>query len=706
MMGKRGVRLLALLSALLLLSAAATAAAAEAPETAEAPNGPEELSLTEQERAFADSCGPLRVGFVQDRVPVSFSDENGAFAGISRYILDRVERLSGLTFEYVPLPAGAITYDYLLEQELDLVTSVEYNEENKRANGILISTPYLSSRKVVVAHSGLNFDYQAASKAALSSGSQTIRKVLGRIFPNFELVDYESIAACFDAVNAGEADLTIQNQYVVEYWMNKPVYEQLKVIPMMGLDDQLCFSAVVAFDGGEGADPEEGQTLISILDKAIAALTEDEVSDCVIRGVLENQYSFGLGDFLYRYRYAAAALGLSALVIVALAGLLIRQRIRSMEDRADAKARGEFLSTMSHELRTPLNGLMGLNYLMGQSLDDPHRMSGYVRQSSATAKYLLGLVSDMLDMSMLQDGRLKLEEKPVDLELLTDTVGAIARSGMAEKDIQFQAQIYLGQRWVTGDELRIQQVLFNLLDNARKFTLPGGHVTLRVEQSVSENGTVTTAACVTDDGQGMSEQFQKHIFDSFARELDTVSKGNQGAGLGLPISRRLAEMMGGELTFTSQKGEGSQFTFSFPAQPTAAPQSEPQTPPVKAGGGRVLIAEDNELNGEIMMELLQGEGFETVWVENGRQALESFSAAPAGFFSAVLMDLLMPEMDGFQAAAAIRALERPDAGSVRIIACTANASEQDRDRARASGMDGFVTKPVDMDELMRALSGL
>ncbi len=672
------------------------------------PSGPAaELTLTPAEQDFVDSGKTLKVGFTQDRIPVSFSDENGELAGISRYIFDRIQAISGLKFEYVPLPAGDITYAFLQENQLDLVTSVEYNAENQKARGILMSDPYLSGRKVIVAREGLNFSYGDPYTVAIISGSQTIRKVLTNTYPNFTIVDYDSIEACFAAVNSGEVDLMIQNQYVVEYWMGKPAYEHLHVIPAMNMDDQLCFSAIVAFDGGEGTSQETGRTIIDIIDKAIAALSEDEVSSYTIQAVLENQYSYTLKDFVYRYRFAVAIFGISAVVILTLAVLLINLRFRSMEDRAEAKAQGQFLSTMSHEIRTPLNGMVGLNYLMAQKLDDPVQLRKYLRQSSATAEYLLTLVNDILDMSQIQGDQLALSLRPVDLELLVNTVASITRRGMAEREISFEQDISLPYPGIRGDGVRIQQVLFNLLDNARKFTPEGGQVIFRVNQIKLPTGEIETRAEVADTGRGMSEEFQKHVFESFARELDTVSKGNQGTGLGLPISRRLAHLMGGDLTFSSRKGEGSTFVFTFRAREEAIPPAE--NIPEEAGPAvshrlpHVLIAEDNELNGEIMVELLEGNGFQTALAQNGREAVELFERSAPGEYGVILMDLLMPEMDGFQAAQTIRALPRPDAGTVRIIACTANATGEDRNRAMECGMNAFLAKPVNVEQLLDAL---
>ena len=662
-------------------------------------------SFTEEEQNYISEHGPIKVGYVQDRIPISFKGENGELEGVSRYIFDRVSELSGLKFDYVALPGGDVTYDYLTSEGFELVTSVEYNEENKKARGILISDPYFSSRKVIVAREDTEFRYDKNLKVAVSTGSQTLKKVLAKAYPNFVLQDYPSITECFDAVNSGDADLMIQNQYVVEYWFSRPKYERLKVIPVMGLDDRLCFSAVVAIGDMQGVPEEEGRLLIDILDKTIACISEDEAGSYTIQSVMENQYKFGVSDFFYRYRYSVAIIAVFSVVILILAVLLVRQRIRFAESRADAKAKGQFLSTMSHEIRTPLNGLIGLNYLMTQKLDDKEKLAEYLSQSSAAAKYLLTLVNDILDTSKLQAEKLELLMNPVDMKALLDNVSSIVINAMTDKGLTYTVNADITFPYLLGDQVRIQQVLLNLLDNARKFTQEGGRVEMSLKQKKSDDGKIITSITVSDNGKGMSDEFRKHIFDVFSQELDTVSKGNQGTGLGLSISRRLALLMGGDLTVVSKKGEGSVFTFTFAAQLSEAPKNEKERSVVSCGAKpHVLVAEDNELNGEIILELLNNGGFEAELAENGEKALKMFCDSEPGTYDIILMDLLMPYMDGFEATKAIRALDRPDAKTVHIFACTANSFTEERDKAIKCGMDDFISKPVDIEELFRKLN--
>lgn len=664
----------------------------------------EESLFTEEELAYISGCDTLKVGYVDDRKPVSFIGESGTLEGISRSVFDRISEISGIAFEYVEIPGGSITYDFLREQGFDLVTSVEYNEENLNARGILISQPYLVGRKAIVADRSFQLDVNTHLRVAISTGSQTIKKVLADQYPNFELVDYSSIEECFDAVSKGEADLLIQNQYVVEYWLYKPRYENLKVVPIIELEDKLCFSAVTPLDREDNDIWHEKELQISIINKSIAFISDAEIAGYTITAATDNMYRYTLADACYQYRHSILIAGAALIAIFLLLLLNTHSRIRAIHARAEAKAKGDFLSAMNHEIRTPLNGLIGLNYLMEQHIDDKERMQTYLHQSSSVAKYLLSLLNNILDMSKLQENDIPLELKPVSLSVLFSAADRMLRSSMEEKGLNFQLDTELPYPVVLGDELRILQVLVNVIDNARKYTPEGGNVTVTVRQEQTGEGIRTTAE-IADTGIGMSVEFQKQIFEPFTQERTTVSRGNQGTGLGMAICATLAKRMGGSLTVQSKLGLGSCFTFTFLAEQAVQPEvtSVPEPHSADRPKPRILIAEDNELNCQVLVELLTEAGYETVCAGNGKEALTIFRNSAPGEIGIILMDLLMPEMDGCTAAAAIRLLERKDAENVVIIACTANTFNEDRQRALDSGMNEFLAKPIEIAKLLQLL---
>ena len=401
-----------------------------------------------------------------------------------------------------------------------------------------------------------------------------------------------------------------------------------------------------------------------------------------------------------------------AVVVVALCLmmlLIIRTSVASQTSKAEAKARGDFLSNMSHEIRTPLNGIVGLNHLMQQNINDPKKMEEYLNKSASTTKYLLTLVNDILDMSKLQAGKMELILQPFSIHNLISTLESIMHNRLEDKNINFQIETDIQYPNIIGDEMRVEQILINILGNAVKLTPEAGSITLRVFQSAAGPGKVTTTFAIEDTGCGMSEEYQLKIFDSFSQEHNTVSKGMQGTGLGMAISSLLAKQMGGTLAVQSKLGKGSCFTFILVADSTKEALNNDtiaDSTPIDIGKRKsmtILVAEDNELNAEILMELLSAAGFVVSHAADGGQVVEMFQASAPFEFDVILMDVQMPVKDGYEATKCIRALKRPDAKSIIIYACTANTFKEDQDRAMESGMDGFIAKPIDVEKLMQKL---
>lgn len=388
--------------------------------------------------------------------------------------------------------------------------------------------------------------------------------------------------------------------------------------------------------------------------------------------------------------------------------LIIRISLASATAKAEAKSRGEFLSSMSHEIRTPLNGIIGLNHLMQQNTQDPEKLADYLRKSDSTAKYLLSLVNDILDMSKLQSHKMVLVPKPFSVHELISTTETLMRSRMEDKGISFRVETDIICSNLVGDDMRIEQILVNILGNAVKFTPEGGSVTMRVFQS-ADGGGISTTYQVEDTGCGISEEFQRRIFDPFSQEHAGIVQGRQGTGLGMSISSLLAKQMGGTLSVTSRLGEGSCFTFSLTteiAREEADEAAVGDNVPQDCSSGKrlhILVAEDNALNAEILMEILEASGFTAVLAVDGGAVVELFEKSAPYEFDVILMDVQMPVRDGFEATKLIRRLNRPDAKTVIIYACTANTFREDQDQALEAGMNGFIAKPIDVNKLMRKL---
>lgn len=403
-------------------------------------------------------------------------------------------------------------------------------------------------------------------------------------------------------------------------------------------------------------------------------------------------------------------LAVVAVILLALTLLLLSSKQAALQASAMAKARSEFLSNMSHEIRTPLNGIIGLNHLMTANMDDQEKLRGYLQKSSGTAQYLLALVNDILDTSKLEAGKFELESTPISLDNAVNEVYTMQRENMESRGITFRLEKELAEPWVIGDDIRLKQVLMNLLSNAAKFTPKGGTVVLRAAQNAAQSGSIETVFEVEDTGCGISQEFQDHIFESFSQERNKNLSSQKGTGLGLSISYLLMRQMGGTLTVKSEMGKGSSFIANLPAHITGPlrPESEApetcrntQTKPL-----RVLIAEDNELNAEILVEILEAESCSVAHAADGAEAVRLFAESAPGEYDVILMDVQMPKMNGYEAAQAIRRLPRSDAKAVPIFACTAGSFKEDRDRAFASGMNDFLARPIDISVMMQKLEKL
>lgn len=263
---------------------------------------------TRDELEYVAKAETLKVAYVPERRPLSFKNDAGELDGISRAIFDKVAEVSGLKFEYVELPEGEITYQYLQEQEIDLITGVEYNSANMNSKGIFLSSPYISARKVMVSRPEFEYDEKNTYKLAVATGSQTVKGVLNSRYPNLEIVDYDTIADCFEALYVGKVDMLIQNQYVVDAILAKPIYSTFKVVPIDGLEDELCFSTIVDLNGGHGMDEAESSLVIGILNKAISQISDTDMDNMVMRETVENQYELDSFDFLYNYRFTIVAI--------------------------------------------------------------------------------------------------------------------------------------------------------------------------------------------------------------------------------------------------------------------------------------------------------------------------------------------------------------------------------------------------------------
>ena len=373
-------------------------------------------------------------------------------------------------------------------------------------------------------------------------------------------------------------------------------------------------------------------------------------------------------------------------------------------------AKREFLFNMSHDIRTPMNAIIGFTALAQTHIDDRGQVEDYLKKISVSSQHLLSLINDVLDMSRIESGKVTLEAKPVHLPELVHELRDIIQAVVSKKDLSLTLDtVGVENEDVIADPLRLEQILINVLANAVKFTPDGGQISLWiVQKDTAPAGYADFEFHIKDNGIGMSEEFQKHIFEQFARERTSTVSKIQGTGLGMAITKSLVDMMGGRITVKSEQGKGSEFTISlrFPIGEAKAEQTPPAAKASAFTGKKLLVVEDNELNLEIASTLLKEAGFAVDTAENGKVAVEKVEAASADRYDLILMDIQMPEMDGYEATRRIRALPDTKKAALPIVAMTANAFEDDRKNALRAGMNGHIAKPLDIQKLFQVLSEL
>jgi CheY-like chemotaxis protein/nitrogen-specific signal transduction histidine kinase len=389
-----------------------------------------------------------------------------------------------------------------------------------------------------------------------------------------------------------------------------------------------------------------------------------------------------------------------------------------------SQAKSNFLSSMSHDIRTPMNAIIGYTTLAEKHYGEPDKVSDYLKKIETSSRHLLSLINDVLEMSRIESGTVTIENQACSLREIMDDLKTVMLGQVQEKKLDFYMNTdNIQNDIVMCDKLRLNQVLLNVLGNAVKFTPGGGSITVDLSQKFKcpKEGYAGYWFRIKDTGIGMSDEFKEHLFEQFSRENNTTVSGIPGTGLGMSITKRIVDMMGGKISVRSKLREGTEFIIdlNFPL--------EKQTPPddlkaddVKAAptgkqtadarksyvARRLLLAEDNPLNQEIATEILKEYGFDIEVANNGSEAFEMVKRSKQGYYYAVLMDIQMPLMNGYEATWRIRGLDDSGLAKIPIIAMTANAFDEDRKMAIMAGMNDFVAKPIDVKNLLDALDAV
>lgn len=376
--------------------------------------------------------------------------------------------------------------------------------------------------------------------------------------------------------------------------------------------------------------------------------------------------------------------------------------------RQASRAKTEFLSNMSHDIRTPMNAIAGFSQILERHLDSPEILRENIAKIKRSSQILLDLINDVLDVSRIESGKMILDEQPVDLKNLAGDILDMIRPSVEKHGHQLHTSLELPEELFLADDLRLRQILMNLLSNSVKFTPDGGEIWFSAWEDTDNDGGKykNIHFQVKDNGIGMSEEFLEHLFEPFERARETVNM--QGTGLGMTITRNLIHLMNGIIEVTSEHGEGSCFDIMIPMKAVKSEKLPEKTPAKNSAvpdwsGHTILVVEDNELNMEITCTFLLETGASLETASNGKEAVEKFEASEKGHYSVILMDVQMPVMNGYEATRAIRQSTHPDAAEIPIIAMTANAFAEDIHAARQAGMNEHLSKPIEIEKMYQTL---
>ena len=679
-------------------------------------------SLTGVEKSWLEEHGGIRIGFLNNDTAVfSMDEETGKLTGmLVEYISYAKDCLGNQTLEFNIQAYD--DYDEMLKelqnQEIDMIFYAGRNPDFAEKKGYtLTNTAWTYSLMAVTDEK--YFNENDAYTVAVPKEKEALKQHIAFSYPNWKLVDYDSLADAADMVIHEKADCFLMGTSQALKFDNNQDFKSVPLTKTM----EACF----AVSGGQGS-------LLSILNKTLKAMPSDMLTSAL--AIYDSTadkvtfYDFVKDNMLVVFFSA----GFFALIIIGIILLLLKKArkaeavaklaandtqklnaklevaLKKAEDASLAKTR--FLNNMSHDIRTPMNVILGYAQLMEDELKEKElpETSEHLEKLQQSGNLLLSIINNVLDMARIESGRMEIDENYGRIEEIQQSLFVVFDDEAKKKNIAFHYTMNVEHRHVLTDITKVKEIFVNIMSNAMKYTPSGGSVMVNVDElPCDESGYMIVRTRVSDTGIGMSQDYLAKIFEAFTRERNTTKSKITGSGLGMAIVKKYVELLGGTIDVESELGKGSTFTVTLKHR--IADESYYEKKHVENHGtgseileGRnILLAEDNDLNAEIAEAILERAGLKIERVEDGIQCVNQIEKMPAGTYDMILMDIQMPKMDGYKATQEIRHLPDKDKACIPIIAMTANAFDEDKKKALEVGMDGFLSKPIVIEELIHTL---
>lgn len=639
----------------------------------------------------------ITLGYITGKLPYCNEDEDGEMEGSLASLATTLHDKFGITVKTVAFDSYKMMSKALSKGSIDVALPVYRDYWFAEQTGVVQSVS-LGTMSLTAIHTGSNLNKDLQNIACTKS-SFVNKNALGSLFPTATVTEYQSDDEAFDALRKGAAHCIVAPSSRVKTIGDRYDLEDCETVELPDTCELSCWMS--------RGKPE----LLGIINKGIINAGESLSASNFSSTSYTAQESNTL-QFLYRNRTAIAAtlIGMLSVGIVLLIWALVRARTERKKADAANAAKTAFLTRMSHDIRTPLNGILGLIEIEELKEGDMQVARESRAKARVAANHLLSLINDILEMGRIEECKVTLEHESFNLKELCDNALVLCKLRASDRGITMldTSEPYAVDQYMIGSPTHIRQILVNLLDNSIKYNKRGGTVTFSSTVKPLDDEHAVFCFNVSDTGIGMSPEFLKHIYEPFAQEGNDARSKFQGTGMGMPIVKSLIDMMGGTIEISSEVGVGSTFNVQIPLDIDKNPQTreraDGQANSCSLAGMNVLLAEDNELNAEIAQALLESEGIVVTRAADGNETVDLYVGRPAGSFDAILMDIMMPGMDGYEATRAIRLSEKADAADIPIIALTANAFAEDAKAAHDAGMNAHLPKPLDFDKLKNMLS--
>ena len=674
--------------------------------------------LTGEEQNWVNEHGAIRIGYLKDEPGISVKDPvTGKKGGVLYDYMEYADDCLGnqqLDFEPIEMESRAALREALQTGKIDMIFTVS-NPNSGEEKGIAFTNTAWTYNLFAVTEKK-PFEEMAANRVAILKDNLPVRRQIEYYYPQWTIIPCRSVEEARNKTVRGEADCFVTGaRQAVKYTERNALYS----IP-------LSRTLEISF-GVKSGQPQ----LLAVLNKTLKAMPIGMLSSSF--SMHENaKHKVTLEDYIKDNLLLFSASFLLVTLLILSIFILLLQKARKAERAARSaagkakdlneklqiavekaeganRAKTNFLNNMSHDIRTPMNAILGYNRLMRKKLTDP-QLIDYQRKIEQSGSLLLSIINHVLDMARIESGKSKLDENAEVLGMIFDEAYGVFAPEAAKKEIRMKKTIAVEHRSLICDGTKIREIFVNLISNAVKYTPRGGSVEVNVNELPCERkGFARIQTVVTDTGIGMSKEYLPTIYDSFSRERNTTMGKVAGTGLGMAIVKELVTMMGGTIEVKSELGEGTTFTVTLDHKIAETRHDDRKEIASRKAAAEsladlhILLAEDNDLNAEIAMTLLEEAGLKVDRAADGIQCVSRIEKEPAGTYALILMDIQMPNMDGYKATETIRQLPDPKKAAIPIIAMTANAFEEDRKMALAKGMNGYIAKPIDPAKMLAAI---